>query len=131
MFSGRPRRLAVGEDERRAQSRGEWPGVRSTARRGLAGGVVCVGGGASPLEGGRRFGRGEREFGRVRLDVGCGCSLRVGGPRARCAELAAGKRGTGGRDGGEVCLFEDGAFKVNVGAVGVVFGDSISARGGD
>lgn len=66
-----PRRSAFGP-EMRAQSRGEWPGVRSTLRLGLLGLAECVGGGARPPnddEGGPRFGTG---------------------PRARCGEFIAG-----------------------------------------
>jgi hypothetical protein len=48
----------VGEEVRRAQSRGEWPGVRRTFLRGLAGIEVCVGGGARPEDIGFRFGMG-------------------------------------------------------------------------
>jgi hypothetical protein len=55
--------MNAGEDVRRAQSKGLWPGVRSTFLRGLVGGAVCVGGGKRPEEGvddgGPRFGRGE------------------------------------------------------------------------
>ena len=42
----RPRRSAVGCADSRAQSRGEWPGVSTTAREGFCGGAECVGGGA-------------------------------------------------------------------------------------
>jgi hypothetical protein len=34
----------------RAQSKGEWPGVRSTFFRGFVGGAECVGGGANEKE---------------------------------------------------------------------------------
>ena len=75
---GRPRRSA-GEADTRAQSNGEQPGSRSTLREGLAGFVVCVGGGARPgdsdEEGGPRLGSG---------------------PLARWAELAAGNWGSVG-----------------------------------
>lgn len=37
MFGGRPVRFAEGEEVRRAQSRGEWLGVRRTFLRGLVG----------------------------------------------------------------------------------------------
>lgn len=57
---GRPERDAVVE-HRRAQSRGECPGVKRTFLWGLDGGAVCVGGGVSPIdvEGGPRLGSGE------------------------------------------------------------------------
>ena len=63
MLGGRPVRLEEGEDVRRAQSSGECPGVRRTLRRGLVGMELWVGGGTrdeKPLDGGPRFGRGER-----------------------------------------------------------------------
>lgn len=63
MLAGRPVRFAEGEEVRRAQSRGECPGVRRTFRRGLVGMELWVGGGARderPLDGGPRFGRSER-----------------------------------------------------------------------
>jgi hypothetical protein len=68
----------------RAQSSGEWPGVRRTLRLGLFGFEECVGGSARPEE----------------LEVDA-IGLRLGiGPRARWAELAAGNCGmrpAGGR----------------------------------
>lgn len=94
------------EDERRAQSSGEWPGVRRTLRLGLLGIEECVGGGAREKEdeekeggAGRRFGRGERDGGGdIREDAGTG--LRRGGarapPDARWAEFIAGNEGMGG-----------------------------------
>jgi hypothetical protein len=101
--------LTDGELQRRAQSRGEWPGVRRTLRRGLAGMELCVGGRAreddeaeEEEDGGPRFGRGERG-GSVSSPAvpgpGGGCRVgRRGGarapPDARCAEFAAGKDGT-------------------------------------
>lgn len=70
MSTGRPRRFAVGEEERRAQSKGEWPGVRRTFRRGFVGMDVCVGGGAREEEvlGGPRLGRGDRVGGAMSPD---------------------------------------------------------------
>lgn len=109
---GRPERLAVGEEERRAQSRGLWLGVRRTFFRGLDGMALWVGGGARELvaeEVGERFGSGEgRADGGGMRDV-VGVAFRRGGPRARCAEFADGKEGGGialcaefaaGKDGG-------------------------------
>jgi hypothetical protein len=94
----------VVEEERRAQSSGEWPGVRRTLRLGLLGIEECVGGGAREKEdeeegAGRRFGRGERDGGGgIREDAGTG--LRRGGarvpPDARWAEFIAGNEGMGG-----------------------------------
>lgn len=73
---GSPRRLACGSLVRRAQSRGEWPGVRRTFLRGLEGMEVCVGGGVREEEGGEvderleeagvRFGSGPRGGGDIR-----------------------------------------------------------------
>lgn len=59
----------AGDEVRRAQSSGEWPGVRRTFLRGFGGGAVWVGGGARPEadegedededgDGGPRLGRG-------------------------------------------------------------------------
>lgn len=126
----------MGEEERRAQSRGEWPGVRRTFFRGFVGMAECVGGGAREKElvVGVRLGSwtGERGGGAIRpegLDVGRGdsrggapappvvlCAELEGGkmggaarvPLARCAEFAAGKDGAGGEE-----------VRVKVGAVGV------------
>lgn len=106
---GRPRRLEVGEEVRRAQSRGEWPGVSSTFWRGLRGGAVDDGGGKREVVVGVRFGRGrEREGGSSRPAAvregegeggGIGRVLRRGGPRGswevRWAEFMAGKEGGG------------------------------------
>ena len=97
-MGGRPRRLEEGEEERRAQSRGEWPGVNKTFLRGFAGMVVCVGGGARPLDEGLRLGKGVvRDGGGIKEDAWEGGGLRLGGPRtppeARWAEFAAGKEG--------------------------------------
>jgi hypothetical protein len=52
--------LAEGDDERYAQSRGLWPGVSRTLRRGLVGMELCVGGGVRDEVGGPRFGSGGR-----------------------------------------------------------------------
>ena len=60
----------------RAQSSGEWPGVRTTCRLGLAGLEECVGGGARPEE--------EED------DDAAGGPLLGVGPRARWAEFGAG-----------------------------------------
>lgn len=82
--------MAVGEEERRAQSKGEWPGVRRTFLRGFAGMEVCVGGGARPVDVGLRFGSGpEVRFGAgpglgggaMRPeDEDCSMGFRRGGP---------------------------------------------------
>lgn len=61
-----------GDEVSRAQSRGEWPGVRRTFFRGLVGGALCVGGGERVVlvEGGPRLGSGEgREGGGIKLEV--------------------------------------------------------------
>jgi hypothetical protein len=80
--------------------------VSRTLREGLLGMDVCVGGGAREddvEEGGRRFGRGERDGGGgMREEDGerDGSGARRGGarapPNARWAEFAAGKDGAGG-----------------------------------
>jgi len=59
---GRPRRFESGDEETRAQSRGEWPGVRRTFLRGFVGMAEWVGGGAREEEefDGPRLGSGER-----------------------------------------------------------------------
>lgn len=118
MKGGRFRRLDVGEVVRRAQSRGEWLGGRSTFLLGLRGMVVWVGGGARECEAADRvelrFGRGLGE----RLGSGPrGCEdavredgdERVGGrgaalapPDVRWAEFMAGKEGISGSGSGEV-----------------------------
>lgn len=121
MEGGRLRKLEVGEEVRRAQSRGEWLGVRRTFLRGLEGMEVWVGGGAregaASEEEGLRFGRGERlgrgpRAGVLRVDVvdvgvdrdlKAGRGFNRGGTRdpvfeARCAEFAAGKEGISGSD---------------------------------
>jgi hypothetical protein len=99
--------LAVGEDVRRAQSRGEWPGVRRTLRFGFVGGAEWVGGRARDEDefGGPRFGRGPRDGGAmrppraggaIRPAAGVGWSLGVPrGASARCAEFMAGNWGGG------------------------------------
>lgn len=83
MEGGRLRRSALGP-EMRAQSSGEWPGVRITLRLGLEGLAECVGGGRSEEE-----------------EEGVGPRLGTG-PRARWGEFAAGKAarrgGTGPRE---------------------------------
>lgn len=90
----------MGEDERCAQSSGEWPGVRRTFRRGFVGMELCVGGGAREEEGGPRLGRGERRGGGIRLEGEGWMAFNRGGPRtppeARWAELRAGKEGIEG-----------------------------------
>jgi hypothetical protein len=60
--------LAVGEEVSRAQSRGEWPGVKRTLRFGFVGGAEWVGGNAREEEdvGGPRLGRGPRAGGAIR-----------------------------------------------------------------
>ena len=107
MFGGRPVRLTLGEEERCAQSSGEWPGVRRTFRRGLVGMELCVGGGAREDEregaSGPRLGRGERMGGGINPapleDMGWTAFSR-GGPRtppeALCTELRDGKEGADG-----------------------------------
>lgn len=77
-----PRKSALGPDIR-AQSSGECPGSSVTCRLGLFGLDECVGGGARPA--GARPPDGPR-FGT--------------GPRARCAELAAGNCASVGGFGG-------------------------------
>lgn len=118
VFGGSPRKFAVREEERCAQSRGLCPGVKRTFLEGLEGMEVCVGGGASPKEelGGVRFGTGPREgterprvlkllvFGEgrggggIKFEAG-GNGFRSGGCgdglEARCAELNAGNEGGG------------------------------------
>lgn len=102
--------------EWRAQSRGLWFGVRRTFFRGLEGMELWDGGGARLVEVGERFGRGEgRGGGAIRFVVGV--AFRRGGPRALCAEFAAGNEGGGmlpdalcaeaeaGKEGGDM-LFE-------------------------
>jgi hypothetical protein len=137
---GKPRRLAVGDEERRAQSSGLCPGVRRTFLRGLVGMELCVGGGAREKEEavGVRFGSwmGERIGGGIRPAVPCGFPPDAGGrggapvpPEARCAEFKAGKGGGGARFE-EVRCAEFGAGKeeggeteeerVKVGTVGVL-----------
>lgn len=74
MEGSTPRKSELGP-EMRAQSRGEWPGVNRTLRLGFFGFDECVGGGARPEDGAARPPPGPR--------LGTG-------PRARCAELAAG-----------------------------------------
>lgn len=106
--------MALGEDERRAQSSGEWPGVSCTFLRGLVGGAEWVGGGARPPVGvlllgfGVRFGSGRvREGGSMRPadregedgGGGVGRGFRRGGPGgmldALWAEFMAGNEGGG------------------------------------
>jgi len=109
---GRFRRSAL-EVESRAQSRGEWPGVRTTCREGLAGLVLWDGGGARVEEPGcrgwRREGRGDGRG----LEVGRGA--RVGG-------RAGGGMSVGGLAGGAINPdgFGGGAMRVEGG--GVIFG---------
>lgn len=85
----------------RAQSSGEWPGSSVTWRLGRAGLDECVGGGARPEDAGTR----EEPGGGRRLGAG---------PRARCAELAAGNwpsvggRGAGRGGGGIIALAAGG-----------------------
>lgn len=79
MLGGRPRRFALGEEARRAQSRGEWPGVRRTFLRGLEGGAECVGGSVRDeelvvVEGGPRLGRREEREGGAIRPACCGCA---------------------------------------------------------
>ena len=112
----------MGEEVRRAQSRGEWPGVRRTFLRGLRGMVECVGGGASELvlcEDGLRFGRGRRCEGGAMRPGG----WRWGGARApldaRWAELRAGKQEVEGRSGSERVKLGTGARGVVIDGVGV------------
>lgn len=93
---------------RRAQSSGEWLGVRRTFLRGLVGIELWVGGGAREgavsEEVGVRFGRGERlgmgpREGAMREGVvGRAFSRGIARvpPDARCAEFAAGKEGMSG-----------------------------------
>lgn len=116
--------MAVGEEVRRAQSRGEWPGVSKTFLRGFAGMEVCVGGGARPVDVGLRFGKGacvrfgaglaggamrpeEEDCGMgfkrgglmLNEDGGVGRAFRRGGPWVPpvvlWAEIMAGKEGGG------------------------------------
>ena len=125
--------MALEEDEeRRAQSRGEWPGVRSTLRLGLLGMDVCVGGGARENEEeeeegwGRRLGSGEREGGGIRVDAGT-TGLRRGGarapPDARWAELRAGNEGAGGESSSLKAGMEDVEVAVDVAVARGVVGD--------
>lgn len=134
----------LGEDVRRAQSSGEWPGVKRTFLRGLVGMELCVGGGAREedmLEG-ARFGRGDRMGGGVvRAGEGWRAGRRGGPggpPDARWAELRAGKDGGGGKSstvklgtviarvvvGGEGC-FSRGFF-MGGGGGGIAFRSSSS-----
>lgn len=139
----------MGEEDRRAQSRGLWPGVKSTFLRGLVGIEVCVGGGAREKEVvvGVRFGSwiGERIGGDMRPAVpwglGVGRAPRRGGrlapPEARWAEFGAGKEGGGARFEDARCAElregKEGAGgeeeRVKVGTVGVL--SSSSLRGGE
>ena len=90
--------MAVGEEDTRAQSRGEWPGVKRTFFLGFVGMELCVGGGAREKEFavGVRLGSctGERRGGAMRPADLVGMAERRGGapvpPAARCAELRAG-----------------------------------------
>lgn len=125
---GRPRKLAVGEEARRAQSRGECPGSSWTFRRGFAGIEECVAGGRSDDDeapGGPRLGRGERRGGAISPALGWG--LRRGGPRvppdARCAEFSAGKEGA---VGSSLSSAESPAPRVRVGMDGV--GEATAVR---
>lgn len=96
MPGGRPERLAAGEEDRRAQSKGECPGSSSTFLRDFDAGAFGVGGGPSELEG-PRFGNGEgRTGGGINEEaVGVNRAGPRAGPDARCAEFAAGKTGKG------------------------------------
>lgn len=64
MEGGRPRKSEVGDWARRAQSIGEWPGVRFTCLEGLVGMQEWVGGGARVEVPGARLGTGRERFGR-------------------------------------------------------------------
>lgn len=103
MEGGNPRRLDVGLEARRAQSKGEWPGDKRTFLRGLVGMELWVGGGArlaEEEEAGVRFGRGERMGGDMRPEEGwsVGRGFNLGGPRtppeALWIEFAAGNEET-------------------------------------
>ncbi len=131
--------MAVGEEERRAQSRGEWPGVRRTFLRGFAGTAECVGGGAREKDAlvGVRLGSwtGERRGGVMRPplleDLAVGRGESRGGvpvpPVVLCAELRDGKRGGADRVPlarcAEFAAGKEGPggeeVRVKVGAVGV------------
>lgn len=108
---GRLRRSAVGEEESRAQSSGEWPCVKTTWREGLVGLLLCVGGGARVEEPGcrgwEREGKGDE-----RLFSGRG-------------ERVGGRRGGGMR----VCGLGGGAIIVGdeAGAKGAGYGISAAA----
>lgn len=130
--------MAEGEEVRRAQSKGEWPGVRRTFFRGLVGIAECVGGGANENEDfvGVRLGSwiGERMGGDIRPAVPWGLSVgrapsRGGAPvppEALCAEFRAGKEGGGARFEEVRCAeFREGKGgadeeRVKVGTVGVL-----------
>jgi len=78
--------LTSGDEVKRAQSRGECPGVRSTFFRGLVGIEECVGGNVreEEVDVGARFGRGERLGGAMRPGAACwklGTWFDRGGPR--------------------------------------------------
>lgn len=88
----------MGEEERRAQSNGECPGVNWTFLRGFVGTAEWEGGGAR--EEGPRLGSGPRggamrEDWEVRETGGRRCGAWVP-PDALCAELTAGKEGARG-----------------------------------
>jgi hypothetical protein len=139
--------LAVGDEERRAQSRGLWPGVRRTFFRGLVGMELCVGGGAREKDEfvGVRFGSwmGERIGGGIRPAVPWGLAAgRRGGapapPEARCAEFKAGNEGGGARFEEARCAEfgagkdEDGeeeGERAKAGTVGVLSSSLRSVRG--
>jgi hypothetical protein len=139
--------LAVGEEDMRAQSRGEWPGVRRTFFRGFVGMEVCVGGGAREkvLAVGVRFGSctGERERGDIRPWGFVGRAERRGGapvpPWALCAELAAGNCEVGVRvplaRWAEFAAGKEGAGgeeeRVKVGTVGVLSSPGLFGGEGD
>jgi len=139
---GNPRRFADGDEERRAQSSGLWPGVSSTFLRGLEGTEVCVGGGAREKVAfvGVRLGSwiGERMGGDIRPWV-LGAGRRGGAfvPReeeARCAEFGAGKEGGAARVEarcGELSAGNEGVEeRVKVGTVGV-WSSSVRRAGGE
>lgn len=109
------RRSTCGDEERRAQSRGEWPGERITAREGLVGMALWEGGGARVEEPGCRGCWGVRREGRGDgRGLAEGRGARDGGPRCGVVRLD----GRGG--GGIMEVLEEGlAARGGLGAEGV------------
>lgn len=115
MEGGRPRRSDVGDWARRAQSIGEWPGVRCTCLEGLVGIEECVGGGARVEVPGARLGTGRERFGEgadegrreelflaagARVGIRRACVAGTGGGAMEAGEGPTVDENTGARGGG-------------------------------